>query len=131
VATGPTPNPETVEALLDTAWRLWTAEPAQTEALDRKAATLATFASLLASLVATLGVHSAPGLPSTRWLFVSTIWLLVGAVLMAIGALAPREYDTLGVEYKARLVRGAFALLALGLVSLTFEAAALAVLSGP
>jgi len=49
------PNPATVEALLDTTWRMVAAETARTDGLDRKAATLATFASLLASLTATLG----------------------------------------------------------------------------
>ena len=47
VAVSPQPNPETVAALLDTAWRVAGAEISRTDALDRKAATLATFASLL------------------------------------------------------------------------------------
>ena len=37
----PQPNPETVDALLDTTWRLAAAETARTDALDRKAATVA------------------------------------------------------------------------------------------
>lgn len=53
----PHPNPQTVEALLDTTWRVADAEAARTDALDRKASTLATFASLLASLTATLGAR--------------------------------------------------------------------------
>ena len=54
---GPEPNAETVEALLDTTWRLASAEAARTDALDRKASTVATFASVLAVLTATLGIR--------------------------------------------------------------------------
>jgi hypothetical protein len=57
MATRPAINPETVDALLDTTWRLVSAEDARTESLDRKAATLATFASLVLSLVAGLGLR--------------------------------------------------------------------------
>jgi hypothetical protein len=49
------PNPETVEALLDTTWRVADAEAARTDGLDRKLTSLATFASLLISVVAVLG----------------------------------------------------------------------------
>jgi hypothetical protein len=38
----PPRNPETVEVLLDTTWRIASSESARTEALDRKAATVAT-----------------------------------------------------------------------------------------
>ena len=54
----PRPNPETVEALLDTTWRVAQTETARTDALDRKAATAASFASVLATLTATLGIRS-------------------------------------------------------------------------
>src|SRR5437879_2458798 len=50
MAFAPEPIPETVEALLDTTWRVAAAEAARTDALDRKAASLATFASLVLSL---------------------------------------------------------------------------------
>lgn len=50
---GPQPNPETVEVLLDTTWRVASAESGRTEGLDRKAATVATFASVVAALTAT------------------------------------------------------------------------------
>jgi anti-sigma-K factor RskA len=53
VSTSPQPNPATVEALLETTWHLTASEAARTEALDRKSATLATFASLLTALTAT------------------------------------------------------------------------------
>jgi hypothetical protein len=53
----PQPNPETVAALLDTTWRIVESETARTDALDRKAATVATFASLIVTLTATLGLR--------------------------------------------------------------------------
>ena len=57
MAVSPQPNSETVIALLDTAWRVADAEIARTDSLDRKASTLATFASLLTTLTATLGTQ--------------------------------------------------------------------------
>ena len=65
-------NPETVEVLLDTTWRTASAETARTDAVDRKAATLATFASLLTSLTATLGFRL---LETT-----ATLWAAANAV---------------------------------------------------
>jgi hypothetical protein len=58
MALAPEANPETVEALLDTTWRVVAAEGARTDALDRKASSLATFASLVLSLSGVLGGRS-------------------------------------------------------------------------
>jgi len=100
----PQPNPETVEALLDITWRLTDAEAARTDALDRKAATVATFASVLATLTATLGIRFVEGI-DTAWalaLFVLGLIPFVASVGLAIRALMPREYLTLGMEYVRR-----------------------------
>jgi hypothetical protein len=101
----PAPNPETVAALLDTTWRLADAEAARTDALDRKAATLASFASVLATLTATLGIRFVERLDSWQALtiFVLGLGTFVGAVGLALKALMPREYRTLGMEYIRRL----------------------------
>jgi hypothetical protein len=101
----PQVNPATVEALLDTTWRVAAAETARTDALDRKASTLATFSSLLASLTATFGLR-----------FVETahaVWALVGfciglaalvaSVALAVLALLPSGYLALGTPYLRRL----------------------------
>lgn len=100
----PQPNPETVAALLDTTWRLADAEAARTDALDRKAATIATFASLLATLTGTLGVRFVERL-DTWWaltIFGAGLVFLIASVGLAIAALMPREYVTLGMEYVRR-----------------------------
>jgi hypothetical protein len=100
----PQPNPETVEALLDITWRLTDAEAARTDALDRKAATVATFASVLATLTATLGIRFVERI-DTAWalaLFVLGLIPFVASVGLAIRALMPREYLTLGMEYVRR-----------------------------
>jgi hypothetical protein len=101
----PQPNPETVEALLDTTWRLADAEAARTDALDRKAATVATFASVLGTLTATLGIRFVERLESWWALtfFVLGLALFVASVGLAIRALLPREYVTLGMEYIRKL----------------------------
>lgn len=97
-------NPETVMVLLDTTWRVAGAEAARTDALDRKAATLATFASLLTSLTATLG----PRILATTddgWsvvAFSASLLALVFSVFFAVVALLPREYLTLGIAYMQR-----------------------------
>jgi hypothetical protein len=104
MAAAPTPNPDTVEALLDTTWRLMQAEAARTESLDRKAATLATFASLLVSLTATLGVRFLE-LVGEVWsvaVFLAALAALLLSVGLAVRALFPREYLTLGMEYVRR-----------------------------
>ena len=93
------PNPSTVEVLLETTWRLSEAETSRTDSLDRKAATLATFASLLASLTAGLG-DSFVGEAGSAWafaVFCSGLFALVLSVGLAVGALVPREYLTLGM----------------------------------
>jgi len=93
------PNPATVEALLDTTWRAASAEASRTDGLDRKAATLATFASLLVSLAATLGVRLAAGEVWAFALFCSGLLALVLAVGLAVRALLPREHVTLSTAY--------------------------------
>jgi hypothetical protein len=80
------------------------AEAARTESLDRKAATLATFASLLVSLTATLGVRFLE-LVGEVWsvaVFLAALGALVLSVGLAVRALFPREYLTLGMEYVRR-----------------------------
>jgi len=101
---GPVPNAETVEVLLDTTWRLASAEAARTDALDRKAANVATFTSVLAVLTATLGIRFVEELESW-WavvVFVAGLSVLTGSVLCAVLALMPREYLTLGTAYLRR-----------------------------
>jgi hypothetical protein len=104
VSTSPQPNPATVEALLDTTWRLTASEAARTEALDRKSATLATFASLLTALTATLGLRFVEDKPSwwALTLFTGNLVLLGTAVGLAVVVLLPREYLALGIEYLRR-----------------------------
>ena len=101
----PHPNPETVEAVYDIVWRVAGTETARTDGLDRKAATLATFASLLTSLTATLGFRLIETV-SAWWafaLFLAALASLAGSVLMAVQALSPKEYVSLGMEYLERL----------------------------
>jgi hypothetical protein len=100
----PQPNPETVEALLDTTWRVAQTEAARTDALDRKAATVATFASILATLTATLGVRFVEHFSAWWAVLMFSLGLLafLGSVGSAIRALFPREYLTLGISYLER-----------------------------
>lgn len=101
----PQPNPETVEAIHDIVWRVASVETARTDGLDRKAATLATFASLLTSLTATLGFRFV-GAVSQWWafvLFAAALTVLAASVGMAVRALLPKEYVSLGMEYLERL----------------------------
>jgi len=100
----PQPNPETLEVLLDTTWRIASAEAARTEALDRKAATVASFASVVAALTATLGARLVDQAPAwwTLALFLGGLGALVGAVAFAVQALRPKEYLSLGVAYLKR-----------------------------
>jgi hypothetical protein len=95
------PVPETVEALLDTTWRVTAAESARTEALDRKAATLATFASLVLSLSATLGGRFVAGhrADGAFALFALGLFFLVAATALAVWVLLPKEHLMLGVTY--------------------------------
>jgi hypothetical protein len=100
----PQPNPETVAALLDTTWRVATSEAARTDALDRKASTVATFASLVATLTATLGLLFVERF-ETWWalsLFVAGLGALVLSVGLSVVALFPREYLSLGIAYLRR-----------------------------
>lgn len=100
----PRPNPETVAALLDITWRVAAGEAKRTEALDRKATAVATFAAVLATLSATLGVAFVDGL-ATWWaflLFVGGIVALVAAVALAVAALEPEEYLSLGARQLER-----------------------------
>jgi hypothetical protein len=100
----PRPNPETVEALLDTTWRLASAEAARTDALDRKAATVSTFASLVAALTATLGIRFVEEIDA-NWafvLFVLGLGVLLASVAASVRALWPREYATIGAAYMRR-----------------------------
>lgn len=101
---GPQPNPETVQVLLDTTWRVASAESARTEALDRKAATVATFASVVAVLTATLGVRLVEEEPEWWTLapFISGLTALVGTVGFSLQALRPKEYVSLGIDYVRR-----------------------------
>ena len=81
----PRPNPETVEALLDASWRVAAAEAARTDAVDRKASSLATFASLVAALTATLGIQFVEEI-DTVWaiaLFIAGLASLVLSVGLA------------------------------------------------
>ncbi len=89
---------------LDTTWHLTASEATRTEALDRKSATLATFASLLTALTATLGLRVVEGKPSwwALTLFTGNLVLLGAAVGLAVVVLLPREYLALGIEYLRR-----------------------------
>jgi len=100
---GPEPNPETVAALLDTTWRMVAAEDSRTESLDRKAATLATFSSLVLSLVATLGVaQPADDLAWAFPVFVGALVALALAIVASVRVLLPKEHITLGMAYLER-----------------------------
>lgn len=103
-AVAPRPNPETVEALLDTTWRIASAETGRTEALDRNAATVASFSSVLATLTATLGVRFVEALPRawTLALFLVGLSAFLASAGFALAALFPREYLTLGAAYLER-----------------------------
>ena len=97
----PESNPETVEVLLDTTWRVAAAESGRTEALDRKAATVASFAAVVATLTATLGVPLVEQEPGwwTSVPFVTGLAALVGAVGLSLQALRPKEHVGLAMEY--------------------------------
>jgi hypothetical protein len=100
----PRANSETVEALLDTTWRVSSFENARTDTLDGKAATLATFASLVLSLVATLGRGFLDRFPDL-WavlLYVAGLGLLVASIGLSMLVLLPKEQLTLGLDYLRR-----------------------------
>src|SRR3990172_94206 len=93
----PQPNPETVAALLDTTGRMADAESARTDALDRKAATVATFAAALGAFTSVFGITSVERFHAWWSLcpFVATLMALVGSLVSAVAVLWPREYATL------------------------------------
>ena len=94
-------DPETVEVLLETTWRTAAAEAGRTNAVDQKAAALATFTSLVASLTATLGLRfvetSRGGL--TVLAFSVGLLALMLSVALALAALVPRQHLALGMSY--------------------------------
>lgn len=74
---------------------------ARTDSIDRRAATVASFASLLAVLTATFGLRLVERFHawSTVAVFVAGLAVLVASVGCAIAALWPREYLTLRASY--------------------------------
>lgn len=102
------PNPQTVEALLDTTWRIAASEDSRTDALDSKAAGLSGFAALVLSLTATLGSRiftvSDPGgvRQATVALYVGGLLTLTLAIGLAVKALWPKERLALGMAYLER-----------------------------
>jgi hypothetical protein len=103
----PAPNPQTVAALLDTTWRMSSFEADRTESLDRKASTLAAFASVVVSLVATLGTRFVERF-AEAWavgLFLAALAFLVLAAGTAIIVLLPEEQLTLTMDYLGSLPR--------------------------
>jgi hypothetical protein len=93
-----------MEVLLDTTWRMAGFENERTSSLDRKAASLATFAAVVLTVIATLGrgflEHFSE--PWAVTLYLSALGLLVLAVGLSILVLLPEEQLVLGVEYLRR-----------------------------
>jgi hypothetical protein len=101
---GPRPNSETVQVLLDTTWRVATAEGERTEGLDRKAASLATFAALVLSLNAGFVGRLVTG-ENHDWLFfvvLSGLGMLILSVALSVKVLLPKEFLSLGMAYLER-----------------------------
>lgn len=96
------PNPETVEALLDTTWRTAASENIRTDGLDRKATALATLASIALSLAATAGSEVASVNAFSFAFYVIGLVQLVLALLLAVSALSPRKHLALGMTYLER-----------------------------
>jgi hypothetical protein len=97
-------NPETVQALLETTWRVVDAEAARREGLNRKASSLATFAALILSVTSTLGARFLERLDET-WalaLFLASLASLVTTIALALFILLPRGRATLGLGYLER-----------------------------
>ena len=95
------PNAETVAALLETTWKVVDAEDARRESINRKASSLATFASLVLSLTATLGARFLERLDEA-WalaLFLTSLAALIGTIATAIFVLLPRGRATLAMSY--------------------------------
>lgn len=104
MAIAPEINPQTVEALLDTTWRMADGEGGRTDGLDRKASSVATFSSLVLSLTATLGGRLLEAL-SDAWalsVYVLGLVALVASVGCAVRALSPKEHITLAMAYLQR-----------------------------
>ena len=101
----PRPDPETVAALLDTGWRVAEAEAGRTDSLDRKTATLASFASILVSIAAISAASVADAeLPARGHVavvavLIGAISLLTSAVVVAVVALLPQEHTGLAAAY--------------------------------
>lgn len=105
-------NPATVELLHDTTWWVASVEATRTEGLDRKAASLAGFASVILSLTATLGVNLLEGIGQS-WLRGAAVALHLGGILalvcsvgLAVRILLSKELLTLGMAYLERFPRG-------------------------
>jgi hypothetical protein len=99
VVARPSPDPETVAALLDTTWKVAANERERTYALDRTAASLATFASLVLSLLAVFGreLLRRSHLYVDFGLFAASLTGLVLALAMAVKVLLPREDLTVSI----------------------------------
>jgi hypothetical protein len=98
------PNPETVGALLDITWRIVDAEDARREGINGKASSLATFASLVLSLTATLGGEFL--ILDDRWqltLYLLGLVSLVASVAVAVLVLLPRQRQMFSISYLDRL----------------------------
>lgn len=104
MAIAPELNPQTVEALLDTTWRMADGEADRTDGLDRKASSVATFSSLVLSLTATLGgrLLEASGAAWTFGLYVFGLVALIASLACAVRALLPKEHIALGMAYLER-----------------------------
>jgi hypothetical protein len=130
----PRPNPETVAALHEIAWRVASAEGTRTAGLDGKAATIATFVSLSFSAVAAarsleptehLGLDSAyvERLPSWRYVSQRPDQVQGEAIAGLVRAIANERMLN---ERKALRIRLALRLMVVGLVLIGGEAATLA-----
>lgn len=101
----PRPDAETVAPLLNTGWRVAEAEAGRTDSLDRKTATLASFASILVSIVAISAAWvgsadlPAPGEFVVAIGLIGAIALLTGAVVAAVIGLLPEEHTGLGIAF--------------------------------
>jgi hypothetical protein len=104
MAIAPEINPQTVEALLETTWRMADGEADRTDGLDRKASTVATFSSLVLSLTATLGgrLLEAFSHPLAFGLYLFGLVALIASVACAVRALFPKEHITLAMGYLER-----------------------------
>jgi hypothetical protein len=96
-------NPATVAALLEITWRTVEAESASREGINSKATSLASFASIVLSLTATLGGEFLR--LEDRWqlaLYLVSLLALVSSLAVAVWALLPRKRRVLGATYLAR-----------------------------